>query len=245
MALHEQVHSVPRFSDHLIIIGLFNWSGWKILKDCIFNRTIRLWQFLFVLFVRNISILTELFAYPLRCIFRHKSGRLGGGGIILTLLSAWVMVLWNNESSLKGYWAYISKSFELLYTFIFKSSYSHLELSDVVAALWQPQSEMLSIFIILFIIAAFLQILTRILGYRNSNPWSKGSSFIYDLAHKYVGVSRSYCEVLWEASITILIAWIIYHEYGDFRMALYLWIAAGALFVQELADYLMQSPFKK
>tara|TARA_R110000868_G_scaffold390055_7_gene659570 strand:+ start:1054 stop:1791 length:738 start_codon:yes stop_codon:yes gene_type:complete len=245
MALHEQVHSVPRFSDHLIIIGLFNWSGWKILKDCIFNRTIRLWQFLFVLLVRNISILTEVFAFPLRCIFRHKAGRLGGGGFILTLLSLWVMVLWNNESSLHGYWSYISQSATLLFTFFFGTSYDHLQLSDVIVALWQPQSEFLSIFICVFIIAALGHILARMFGYRNSNPWSKGSSFVYDLAHKYVGVSRSYCEVLWEASITILIAWIIYHEHGDFRMALYLWIAAGALFVQELADYLMQSPFKK
>lgn len=245
MALHEQIHSVPRFSDHLIIIGLFKWQGWKILKDCIFNRTIRIWQFLFVLLVRNISILTELFAYPLRCLFRHKFGRLGGGGFILTLASAWVMVLWNNESSLKGYWSYISKSIELLYTVIFKTSYSNLSAEELKAALWQPESKMMSIFICIFIITATLHMLARMLGYKNANSWSKGSSYIYDLGHKYVGVSRAYCEVLWEASITILIGWIIYHDYSDLRMALYLWIAAGALFVQELADYLMRAPFKK
>ena len=245
MALHERLHIVPRFSDHLIIIGLFSWFGWGILKNCIFNRTIRIWQFLFVLFVRNISILTEVFAFPLRCIFRHKAGRLGGGGLILISLSLWMMVLWNYESSFHGYWRYISQSVTLLTTFIFGSSYDHLEWSDVTAALWQPQSEFLSIFICVFLITALSHSLARMFGYRNSNPWSKGSSFVYDLAHKYVGVSRAYCEVLWEASFTILIAWIIYHEYGDFRMALYLWVAAGALFVQELADYLMQSPFKK
>lgn len=245
MALDEQIHSVPRFSDSLIFIGFFRWIGFKTLRESLFFRNVSMWQFWYVLFIRAMAILTEIFAYPLRCIYRHKAGKLGGGGFIMTLLSGWMIILFNNESSLKGYWMYFSRSIEVAYRLIFTSEYSQITSDEILSSLWQPQSGALTIFLCCFLIAALTHIITRMCGYRNSNSWSKGRSIFYDLSKKYIRVSHSFCQILLEAAVTVSVAFIFHRYLGDFRVALYLWIASFALFAQELADYSAKIPYQK
>ncbi|WP_024771747.1 hypothetical protein [Aquimarina macrocephali] len=245
MGLHEQLHNTPRYSDNMILVGFFRWKGWATLRDTLFNRHIRIGLFIYTAFVRTLAILAECFAYPLRCFFRHKSGKLGGNGFFMLGFSGWMIALFNNESSFIGYYSYISKSFEFIYVLIFTWHYEQFASDEFIAALWQPQSSALTIFLCCFLVAAIIQIITRKLGYRSSNSWSKGQSVIWSVTHKYVRLSRGFWEVLFEASAVVVVGLLVDHFLADFRFALYLYISAFCLFAQELADYLARVPFQK
>lgn len=245
MALKDHIHIVPRYGDVLITIGFIKWKGWGDLRRSIFDRNIRIWTFIFALIGSFLAIVTEVFAYPLRMIFRVRPGKLGAG-IFITLLSAWNIVLFNNEPTLQGYWDYISQSVVLVYTFIFKSDYSHLVWSDIFEKLWQPQSNALKIYFYVFVSSAIIKLFGfYFLEWRNINPWNKGVSWISLKLKDNCKLNQYYFEVLYEPAIAIMLGWFFYHDYGDIYFALFLWISAGALFLQEAMDYLMKMTFEK
>lgn len=245
MALKDHIHIMPRFGDVLIVIGFIKWSGWEHLRRSIFDRNIRIWSFLFALIGRLISILSELFAYPLRMVFRVRPGKLGAG-LFITLISTWNLVLFNNEPTLRGYWNYISGSVKLFYTVLFKNAYEDLDKSEMLASLWQPQSDALTLFFFAFIASVTIQLFGfYVLGWRNANPWSKGVSWIYLGLKNHCKLNSYYFEVLFEPALAVLLGWTVYHSYGDLHFALFIWIGAAALFMQEVMDYLMKMTFEK
>ncbi len=245
MALKDHIHIVPRFGDVLITIGFIKWGGWEHLRRSVFDRNIRIWSFVFAVIGSLLAVITEVFAYPLRIIFRVRPGKLGAG-IFITLLAAWNIVLFNNEPTLSGYWTYISQSLKILYTFIFTNSYSDLHWQEIVKALWKPQSPALKIFFYVYATSAVLQLFGfYFLNWRNGNPWSKGVSWLYLILKKHCWLSQYYFEVLYEPALAIMLGWLFNHYYGDTHFAFFLWISAGALFIQEAMDYLMKMTFEK
>ena len=244
MALKDHIHIVPRYADVLITIGFFKWKGWTYLKDWMFNRHIRIWHFFFALIGSMLGFAAEVFAYPLRAVYRYKPGKLGAGYII-TLICVWVILLFNSPVTPSSYLNFTAKSIELIYTVVFKSSYDHLNWQEIKTALWRPQSIFLQWFLIVFIVCAAFNLLGRYFKLKDDNPWSKGTSKLYMWWKGYFKLSQSYYEVLWEPAFTIILGWLVFHFYGDFRFALFLWISSAALFVQEVLDYLMRTTFEK
>lgn len=244
MSLKEYVHVTKRYGDSLIILGIWQSKIWTYLGQAIFNRNVRFWHFFFALIKAGAELTLEIFSFHWRAIARKKAGAFGTG-IIITLLSFWNMLIWNTESCLSCYSTFISEAFVLLYTIVFTSSFSHLDIDEILNSL-RPQSKFLTYYIYVYVASSIINLISYYAGFRDKkNKWSKGTSIIFTLLKGYFKVSRQYCHVFFEPAFLILAAYFVHHQYGDFRFALFIYISAGTLFFQEIADYMVRKIAEK
>lgn len=217
---------VPKFSDPDIIKAVVNSDFWKYL---FLGDKKAFWLF----FKAIVNLKTEMFISPLKTVLRYGHGR-RTIGIMITLLSAFMMMAFNTESvigALATFFPFVAPAIPFLITG-----------EELKTALFvNIRSVALMYFWLVYLVLSIVHLVWVYQGSDETLPPSiRGIPILHVLLFRYWGISPYAVRQFVEPILAAGIGYILINTDTDFTFGLFLIIAAACLFFQELVEAVKQ-----
>jgi len=213
---------VPRFGDVAMINQLIHSKIWRQL----YSGDIKAW---FSVFVWLVNIKIEMFASSARHIFRFNHGR-HSTGILTSLWTISMMVAFNSASEFGFMVTFVPFFLPVLPFLIPVEKIEQMALIDV-------RSEALLVVILVYTLCSIIHVLFIYLEKGETRDHAKrGTSILHVILKKILPVNEYFVQIIIEPMILILAGYIAIDLFFDPVLGVFLFLAAGSLFFQEIVD---------
>ena len=225
----SRVHTpsfIPKFSDPDLLRVVLQSNIWK---SMFMRKPEALWTLLKALFYLK----SEMFIAPLRAVLRHSFGK-RTTGIFITLMSTLMIIGFNANTP----WGLAANIFPIIMPIL----PFFMEGSQITESTFGSihSVNMVYFWIGYLVIATIHLVRINRVPEAAKSPTRRGSSWLYDLGLKKLGLSEELIQLVLEPILVLSLGWFLWHTQLDTTVGLFLLIGGGCLFFQELQDAVMR-----
>lgn len=217
---------IPKYSDPDILKEVLNSDFWKHL---FLGEKAGVWlAFKALFFLKN-----EMFISPVKAVLRFDHGK-RTIGVFMTVMSTFLMIAFNT-TYMVGYLATFFPFAAPVVPFFMSGE------DMLVATFVSVKSNALLYFWMTYLVISLIHLIRMYKGWGSpETPTTRGHSFLYKAIFRHLRLSEASTKIYIEPVLVGGIGYYLLASGTDFTFGLFLLIAAGCLFFQEIFDALMR-----